>query len=92
MRCAARAAGSGASACILLPLLTLRAEYRFAVESSKWPYPDSLSVSIPITEKNLLGTDSKLEIVRVAHPRVEEYVIKGPDARAVRYAGTCTLR
>lgn len=60
-------------------------EFTFSIESSKWPYPDKLSVTIPVTSKDLKGTESKLEITRVS--RGEELLIKGPDARAVRHAG-----
>lgn len=35
-----------------------------------------------------MGADVKVEVTRLNNPRVEEYLIKSADARAVRYFST----
>ena len=41
-----------------------------------------------MNEKTLTGADIKVEVTRLNNPRVEEYLIKSADARAVRYFST----
>lgn len=67
-------------------------EYTFSILNSKWPYTESpLTVVIPVNEKTLTGADAKVEVSRLNNPRVEEYLIKSADARAVRYFSTAVI-
>lgn len=65
-----------------------RAAYSLTIESSKWPYPEKLSLIIPLASRDLKGNESRLEVTRVGGGRgAEEIFIQGADPRAVRYAG-----